>query len=70
MLKNAKGVYCYRYTPNDSWHLCRDFDSNAANIMAKEGPLPVGAHTWECWVPTDSWMGFEYRSRTLTVTLQ
>ena len=35
-----------------------------AHIDATEGPLPVGAHTWQCWVD-EKWV-----EHTLTVTLQ
>ena len=53
MLKNASGRYCYRYTPRDKWYLDDrvEPDNNmcSAAIVAKEGPLPVGAHTWQCW---------------------
>ena len=51
MLKNASGRYCYRYATTDSWRLSdkarHDQDLCAACIVAKEGPLPVGAHTWK-----------------------
>ena len=51
VLKNASGRYCYRYTPKDKWYLRDQFkpDEGAchAAIVAKEGPLPVGAHTWK-----------------------
>ena len=50
VLKNAKGRYCYRYTPGDKWYLRDAFNPDEdlcnAHIVAKEGPLPVGAHTW------------------------
>ena len=66
VLKNANGRYCYRYTSGDAWYLSVEFqpdeDICSAGIVA-EGPLPVGAHTWQCWV--DKW-----DDRTLTVTLQ
>ena len=67
VLKNASGYYCYRHTPQDQWRLSdkarHDEDSCAAHIVAKEGPLPVGAHTWQV---TD---GGEWLDRTLTVRL-
>ena len=51
VLKNAKGRYCYRYKATDSWRLSdkarHDEDASMAKIVAKEGPLPVGAHTWQ-----------------------
>ena len=67
MLKNAKGRYCYRYTPADMWLIDDRFEPgdstcNAA-IVAKEGPLPVGGHTWQASVD-GKWVG-----RTLTVGL-
>ena len=50
MLKNASGCYCYRHTPWDQWLLSGTFtpDEGACNasIAAKDGPLPIGAHTW------------------------
>ena len=51
VLKNPKGMYCYRHTATDKWFLRGSFDPDSdrsvANIVAKEGPLPVGAHTWQ-----------------------
>ena len=58
VLKNAKGIYCYRYTAKDdrytptvSWYLNNKFTPNdsacIAHILAKEDQLPVGAHTWQ-----------------------
>ena len=68
VLKNDKGMYCYRYTPGDEWFLNTKFtpdeDVGAAYIEAKEGPLPVGAHTWRVWVTRGEWADC-----TLTVTL-
>ena len=62
-------MYCYRHTPKDQWFLSTEFtpDKDVANayIVAKEGPLPVGAHTWR--VPDD---GIGWEDCTLTVTLQ
>ena len=69
VLKNAKGMYCYRYAPRDQWLLRPEFKpddgGSSGNIVAKEGPLPVGAHTW--WVPDDS--GTKLVDGTLTVGL-
>ena len=64
MLKNATGSYCYRFAPRDAWHLGKDFNTNHARIVAKEGPLPVGARTWRCWVRDN-----EFEDGTLTVGL-
>ena len=67
MLKNANGKYCYRYTPKGKWLLSSkhrtDANFSAASIAAKEGPLPVGAHTWQCWD------GGKFVDGTLTVGL-
>ena len=68
VLKNAKGMYCYRHTPTGRWFLWKEFtpDDSACNaaIVAKEGPLPVGAHTWRVF------SGGQWEEHTLTVTLQ
>ena len=68
MLKNANGRYCYYYTPWDQWFLSDEFKPDLAmcnsSIVAKEGPLPVGDHTWRVTV------GDKWEERTLTVTLQ
>ena len=70
VLKNASGMYCYRHTPMEKWllnnKLTPDSDLCNANIVAKEGPLPVGARTWQCWINEL----VEWQERTLTVTLQ
>ena len=70
VLKNAGGMYCFRYTPRDQWLLSHMFTpdegKSTAYIVSKEGPLPAGAHTWQ-WAGTvadGAWEG-----RTLTVTL-
>ena len=72
VLKNASGMYCYRHTPNDQWllsaELTPDDDLSNAHIVAEEGPLPVGAHTWGCYVnPDGEW---KWEDHTLTVALQ
>ena len=68
VLKNDSGNYCYRHTPRHAWYLNNNFspdeDFGAAAIVAEEGPLPVGAHTW--MVPNADVV----EDRTLTVTLQ
>ena len=70
VLKNAKGKYCYRYTPTDKWYLSRAFtpdkSGNYGNIVAKEGPLPAGAHTWQVGDGEGGWVT---GGRTLTVGL-
>ena len=67
VLKNARGMYCYRHTPLDKWLLRNMFrpDSGVHNgdIVAKEGPLPVGARTWRVWD------GGKFVDGTLTVGL-
>ena len=74
VLKNDQGRYCYRYTPLDKWYLNNEFtpDSDLCNacIQAKEGPLPVGAHTWWVWVADPGGDSPKQVGRTLTVTLQ
>ena len=68
VLKNDKGMYCYRYTPYDQWLLDDEFTPDdavcAAHIVAKEGPLPVGAHNWQVADGKVGWV-----EHTLTVTL-
>ena len=68
MLKNANGMYCYRYTLQGRWQLRSEFKPEehqcSAYIATKEGPLPVGAHTWKCKT------GGQWQDHTLTVTLQ
>ena len=67
VLKNASGKYCHRYTPKDMWFLNSKFTPDegkaSAHIVAKEGPLPVGAHSWQVWVDK------KWAERTLTVKL-
>ena len=71
MLKNARGRYCYRYTPKDRWLLRPEFTPDSgkcsAYIEAKEGPLPVGAHTWQV---ADGKGGLLQGGRTLTLSLR
>ena len=72
VLKNANGRsrYCYRYNPTDHWYLHKQFtpdkSGNYGNIEAKEGPLPVGAHTWQVGDGKGGWVA---GGRTLTVGL-
>ena len=67
VLKNASGRYCYRHTPGDKWFLSSKFTPDkstcTAHIVAKEGPLPVGAHTWTVY------SGGKWVDRTGTVGL-
>ena len=67
VLKNAMGTYCFRYKASDQWRLSdkarHDEDICLASIVAKEGPLPVGAHTWQV-ISGGKWV-----QRTLTVAL-
>ena len=67
VLKSASGMYCYHYAPENAWHLNDAFTPDSrkchATIVAKDGRLPVGAHTWEVWD------GKEWVEGTLTVTL-
>ena len=69
MLKNARGKYCYRYKAKDKWFLSSTFTPDKAgcwaSILAKEGPLPVGAHTWQVWMAVDG----KWESHTLTAAL-
>ena len=69
VLKNAKGMYCYRHTPSDRWYLGDKFtpDERAcyAYIVATEGTLPVGAHMWR--VAQRQTVG--WHQHTLTATL-
>ena len=71
VLKNAGGRYCYRHTAADQWFLGIEFkpDTDLCNsyIVAKEGPLPVGAHTWQLGPSTLGTAGWE--GRTLAVAL-
>ena len=54
VLRNGAGMFCYRYEPTDSWFLDDEHapDSNAcySNIKSAEGPLLIGAQTWQCFV--------------------
>jgi hypothetical protein len=68
VLKNASSMYCYRYTPQDKWLIRSKFKPDEAgaraSIVAKEGPLPVGAHTWRI---ADGKGGWVEGGGTLTV---
>ena len=67
VLRNGAGKFCYRYEPTDDWRLRDEHtpDSNICNswIASAEGPLPIGAQTWQCIVD-DEWV-----DRSLSVTV-
>ena len=67
VLRNGAGMFCYRYEPRDKWFLCRQHtpDKGTANsyIASAEGPLPIGAQTWQCHVD-GKWV-----DRSLSVTV-
>ena len=50
VLRNGVGKFCYRYEPLDKWFLgtvnTPDSDACISSIKSVEGPLPVGAQTW------------------------
>ena len=54
VLRNGAGRFCYRYEPLDQWLLCNehtpDSDSRNSYIVSVEGPLPIGAQTWQCYI--------------------
>ena len=67
VLKNANGMYLYYHQPKKRWFLRNqclpEQDGAAVFFDAPEGPLPVGAHIWKCWIDR------EWVDRTLTVAL-
>jgi hypothetical protein len=54
VLRNGAGMFCYYYEPLDKWFLWSEHtpDSDTCNsyIVSAEGPLPIGAQTWQCAV--------------------
>eukprot|EP01045_Picozoa_sp_COSAG04_P011040 COSAG04_NODE_697_length_11055_cov_5.640471_8_plen_256_part_00 len=54
VLKNAEGKYCYRHASSQKWFLKPVFEpdssSRNAEIQATAGSLPLGAHSWRCFV--------------------
>jgi hypothetical protein len=50
VLRNGAGRFCYRREPTDRWFLNTEHtpDSNLciSHIASAEGPLPIGAQTW------------------------
>ena len=74
VLKNANGMYCYRYTPNNQWRVGSEHNPDKgacrSTIVAKEGPLPVGAHTWRLGPSVlGKPPGSAWEDRTVTVAL-
>jgi hypothetical protein len=67
VLRNGAGMFCYRYETTDKWLLSPEHtpDKSAAfsHIDAAEGPLPIGAQTWQCVVDG------EWVDRSLSVTV-
>ena len=67
VLKNERGIYCHRYRLASRWLLSASkpgSNQRSASIAAPEGPLPLGAHTWQCSADRREW-----EDHTLTVTL-
>ena len=69
VLKNTKGMYCYRYEPMSRWQLrfghTPDSAGNVGNTQkAPGGLLPVGAHPWNCADGQGGWV-----TLALTVTM-
>ena len=69
VLRNGAGKFCYRYEPKDEWLLNDEHtpDSNpcVSCIASLEGPLPIGAQTWQCYDYADE----EWGDRSLSVTV-
>ena len=69
VLSNAGGRYCYRHTPLDRWFFRDRFKPDDAachaQIVAPQGPLPVGARAWKV---ADIAGSKQLVERTLTVT--
>ena len=67
VLRNGAGMFCYRYEPKDQWFLRTEHtpDSNLSSsyIASAEGPLPIGAQTWQCDVDV------EWGDHSLSVTV-
>ena len=51
VLKNPRGMYCYRHEPKDMWILRNKLTPDKPNcnacIVSEFGPLPVGKRTWK-----------------------
>ena len=67
VLRNGAGRFCYRYEPTDKWYLWSKHTPDSvmcnSNIASAEGPLPIGAQTWQCFVDR-KWV-----DRSLSVTV-
>ena len=67
VLRNGAGMFCYYYERTDRWYLndehTPDIDLSNSFIDAAEGPLPIGAQTWQCYVDG------EFVDRSLSVTV-
>ena len=67
VLRNGAGRFCYRYEPRDEWLLrykhTPDSDASNSYITSAEGPLPIGAQTWQCYID-GKWV-----DRSLSVTV-
>ena len=54
VLRNGAGMFCYRSEPLDRWFLntenAPDSGNAISHIASAEGPLPIGAQTWQCYV--------------------
>eukprot|EP01046_Picozoa_sp_COSAG06_P040261 COSAG06_NODE_4852_length_3906_cov_4.946677_2_plen_344_part_00 len=67
VLRNGAGMFCYRYEPTEKWFLSTvntpDKSACTSSIVSAEGPLPIGAQTWRCYVDG------EWVKRSLSVTV-
>eukprot|EP01046_Picozoa_sp_COSAG06_P044037 COSAG06_NODE_5868_length_3236_cov_24.093720_2_plen_98_part_00 len=74
VLRNGAGMFCYRYEPLDRWFLRDEHtpDKNTGNsyIVSAEGPLPIGAQTWQVGPSTLGTTGWEGRTFTVTVLVR
>ena len=54
VLRNGAGMFCYHYGLTDSWFLNNEHAPDKSTcysyIRSAEGPLPIGAQTWQCYV--------------------
>ena len=74
VLRNGAGKFCYRREPTDSWYLSDKHrpDESACNssIVSAEGPLPIGAQTWQCYVHMKCATDWVDRSLSVTVLVR